>query len=65
MRVTVDAKRCQGHTLCAMAAPNVFELSGDDGHASVPRPRVPPNEEGNVRHAADSCPELAVVIEES
>ncbi len=35
MRVYVDEAICQGHTLCAMAAPEVFHLRDDDGHAYV------------------------------
>jgi ferredoxin len=64
MRVTVDAERCQGHTLCAMSAPDVFELTDDDGHAHVPDPDVPDHLQGAARAAASTCPELAVVVEE-
>jgi len=35
VEVKVDPERCQGHTLCAMAAPDVFEPSDIDGHASA------------------------------
>lgn len=32
MRVNVDPVRCQDHTLCAMTAPEPFELDDIDGH---------------------------------
>jgi ferredoxin len=62
MKVRVDADKCQGHTLCAMAAPEVFVLSEVDGHASVRHPEVAPEHELAVREAAGTCPEQAIVI---
>ncbi|QIX52648.1 ferredoxin [Rhodococcus sp. DMU1] len=62
MKVRVDAQRCQGHTLCAMAAPEVFELSDIDGHASVVDEDVPADLEEKVREAARSCPEQAITV---
>ena len=32
IRVRVDSARCQGHTLCNLAAPTVFSLRDEDGH---------------------------------
>lgn len=63
MRVRVDRALCQGHTQCAMAAPDVFELGEDDGLASVPRPEVPEHLEAAVVKAAGRCPERAVILE--
>lgn len=60
MKVKVDAQRCQGHTLCAMAAPEVFELSDIDGHASVVTDPVPAGLETRVHDARNSCPEQAI-----
>ena len=78
MKVSVDSSRCQGHTLCAMIAPDSFELSDIDGSSSpvneiVPAVRwrddgddiiVPADQEEAVREAAHSCPEQAISIEE-
>ncbi|AYJ50379.1 ferredoxin [Rhodococcus sp. P1Y] len=64
MRVRVDSDRCQGHTLCAMAAPAVFELNDMDGHASVATDPVPPGLESPVRSAQQSCPEQAIEVED-
>lgn len=63
MKVHVDAGRCQGHTLCAMVAPNVFQLNDIDGSATANCDVVPPDQEMLVLEAARSCPEQAIVIE--
>ena len=65
MKVWVDPERCQGHTLCAMIAPDVFELSDVDGSASAVSEFVPPDQEDLVREAAGSCPEQAIVIDDA
>lgn len=60
VKVNVDATRCQGHTLCAMIAPDVFELDDIDGHSSPISEDVPAGQEDNVREAVRSCPEQAI-----
>ena len=65
MKVRVDSQRCQGHTLCAMIAPEMFILSDLDGSSSAVCEVVPSDQENLVREAAQSCPEQAIVIEES
>jgi ferredoxin len=62
VKVRVDSERCQGHTLCAMIAPKVFELSEIDGHSSPVSEGVPADQEENVREAVRSCPERAISI---
>lgn len=64
MKVWVDSQRCQGHTLCAMIAPDSFELSDIDGTASPVDEVVPAAQQDAVREAAQSCPEQAISIEE-
>lgn len=64
MKVSVDSSRCQGHTLCAMIAPDSFVLSDIDGSSSPVNEIVPPDQEDAVREAAHSCPEQAILIEE-
>ncbi|BBY52362.1 ferredoxin [Mycolicibacterium arabiense] len=63
MKVSVDGTRCQGHTLCAMIAPESFELDDVDGHASPVSDEVPDEQVDQVTEAAHSCPEQAIVIE--
>jgi len=62
VRVTVDEQKCQGHTLCAMSAPEVFSLREEDGHSYVADENVAPGQEASARNAAASCPERAIVI---
>ncbi|GAA0937945.1 ferredoxin [Actinocorallia libanotica] len=62
MKVRVDQGRCQGHTLCAMVAPGVFELDDVDGHASAVEEDVPATREAAARRAARSCPERAISV---
>ncbi len=45
MQVHIDPDVCQGHTLCALAAPQIFLLREEDGHAYVTSPDVPPGQE--------------------
>jgi ferredoxin len=63
MKVWVDREKCQGHTLCAMTAPDSFVLDDVDGHASAVNEIVPDDQQEAVREAALSCPEQAIVIE--
>ena len=64
MKVYVDGQRCQGHTLCAMIAPDSFVLSDIDGTSSPVSEVVPADQQDAVREAARSCPEQAIRIEE-
>ncbi|KAA0099170.1 ferredoxin [Mycolicibacterium sp. P1-5] len=64
MKVRVDQERCQGHTLCAMIAPDMFELSDIDGSSSPVTEEVPADQIELVREAAHSCPEQAILIDE-
>jgi ferredoxin len=63
MKVRVDAERCQGHTLCAMRAPKMFELSEIDGHSQPVSEDVPADQEQAVTEAVRSCPERAISVE--
>ncbi|MEU1511443.1 ferredoxin [Streptomyces sp. NPDC005811] len=62
MKVRVDPERCQGHTLCFMRAPEVFELSEIDGHSTPVADEVPEDQEGAVVEAVRSCPERAIGV---
>lgn len=64
MRLVVDESRCQGHTLCKFAAPQLFELREEDGHSVVVVDVVPPDQEERARMAAAGCPEQAITIHE-
>lgn len=63
MQVRVLDDVCQGHTLCATSAPQVFGLSEEDGHAILLLTEIPPELENDVRRAALGCPEQAIQID--
>ncbi len=62
MRLTIDPDRCQGHTLCKLAAPELVHLRADDGHAYAVTENVPKEQEHLARRAALGCPEGAIVL---
>jgi ferredoxin len=62
MRIRVDPEKCQGHTLCAMRAPHLFELDEIDGHSTAVVDEVPADQEPDAREAAHSCPEQAITL---
>lgn len=50
--------------MCLLAAPDIFNLSDEDGHAYVLTESVPDDRLEAVLHAQRGCPEQAVIIEE-
>jgi ferredoxin len=62
VKVRVDPEICQGHTLCAMTAPDLFALSDEDGHAHAISEDVPEGQEALAQEAARSCPEQAIIL---
>jgi ferredoxin len=62
MHVSVDLGVCQGHGVCHMSAPDVFELDESDGHAIVMVDPVPAKLKADAQLAADSCPERAITV---
>jgi ferredoxin len=63
-RAIVDPEVCQGHTLCNFAAPDVFLLREEDGHAYVVVDELTPEQLPLARQAELGCPERAITIEE-
>ncbi len=62
MRIRVDRAKCQGHALCAAAAPDLFTLD-DDGYSNVGEIDVPPGMEDLARRGALACPERAITTD--
>lgn len=62
MRVKIDDKICQGHAMCLLACPELFQLSDEDGHAYLLQEDVPSHLEANVEQALRSCPEQAISL---
>lgn len=64
MRVVIDGQKCQGHQMCAIAAPEVFG-SDDYGNAVLLIDgEIPAALEAKVRRAEGNCPERAIRIEQ-
>lgn len=60
MRLLVNPDRCQGHALCASTAPDLFELSDEDGHSTAIAGDLTQDQQPLARRAAMACPENAV-----
>ncbi|RYD63499.1 MAG: ferredoxin [Sphingomonadales bacterium] len=63
MRIRVDRDMCAGHALCAIKAPEVYELD-DDGFCISDGREVPPGMEEDARTGANYCPEHAITLVE-
>jgi ferredoxin len=64
VRVVVNPELCQGHTLCNMAAPDIFHLRDEDGHAYVVVEELTAEQVPLARQAELGCPERAITVEE-
>lgn len=62
MHVSVDLAVCQGHGVCHMSAPDVYDLDTEDGHSIVLVDPVPAALEDDAQLGADSCPERAITV---
>ena len=64
MKVRVVEDRCQGHQMCAIAAPEIFG-SDEIGNATVLiADDIPADLEAKARRAEGNCPERAIEIVE-
>jgi len=63
-RAIVNPELCQGHTLCNFAAPDIFHLNDEDGHAFVVVDELTPEQVERARQAELGCPERAITVEE-
>jgi ferredoxin len=63
MRVRVDNARCMGHALCHAADPDLFPID-DAGYSNLAQRHVDARDEQATRDAVDTCPELALILED-
>lgn len=63
MKVKVNRESCISCGACQVIAPELFELD-DEGISLVKVEEVSKEEEDNARDASESCPTMAIEIEE-
>jgi ferredoxin len=63
MRVTVDAVLCEANAVCAGLVPQVFQVDESD-ELTILKTEVPPELADRVREAVQSCPKMALLLEE-
>jgi ferredoxin len=61
MRITVDRDLCQGHAMCEVEAPAVFEVGRSD-QVELLADTVPPEHEEAAALAVKYCPTRALTI---
>jgi ferredoxin len=65
MRVTVDRPLCEANAVCADLVPEVFSVDeSDELTILTPNGEVTPELAGRVREAVNSCPKMALLLEE-
>lgn len=62
-RLRVNPIACEAHGICAELLPELIRLD-DWGYPIVDVAEVPPDLVGLARRAVDSCPTLALLLEE-
>jgi ferredoxin len=65
MRVVVDRDLCQGHAMCALEAPGVFEVGAGDDQVRLLTESPGETERDAVLNAVRYCPNAALSIEET
>lgn len=64
LQVRINPIACDAHALCVELLPELFRLD-DWGYPILDDAAVPESLESLARMAADACPTLAIVIEET
>jgi ferredoxin len=63
MKLAVDLRRCEGHGLCAQAAPDLFQINDDgDMVVLIDGELVPADQETAAADAARVCPVGALSV---
>jgi ferredoxin len=64
MKVTVDRDLCEANGVCANLVPQVFDLDDED-YLHIAAGDVPAEEADQVRLAVQSCPKMALSLEDT
>jgi ferredoxin len=60
-QLSLDPDRCQGHAMCYLLAPNLFEID-DDGRGTVIDPALDESRKAEALIAVARCPEGAITV---
>lgn len=63
MKIAHDSQRCCSSGMCESFAPDIFEISDDDGALRVIDPTPDESRRGAVEMAIASCPTEALSLE--
>ena len=63
MKVRVDPQLCQGHGMCVLEAPDVFELAKHATTVSIVVDEVADDQREAVAQAVKYCPNAALSLE--
>lgn len=64
MQVSVDSSVCREYANCVIEAPDVFDISAENGKAFTLIAELPAHLHADARRAAASCPVKAITITE-
>ena len=64
MKVVVDTGLCQGHGMCVLEAPDVFELAKHATTVTILTAEVADDQLTEVRQAVKYCPNAALSLED-
>lgn len=63
MKVRLERSRCVGHAQCYAVDPRLFPIDGS-GYSILREHAVRPEDEALTRDGVESCPELALILDE-
>ncbi|MFB4297649.1 ferredoxin [Actinomadura sp. NTSP31] len=62
MQIELDSGKCAGHGVCALEAPEIFDIDDESGLAVLRTEQRPEGQEAAVNAAVRGCPERAITI---
>lgn len=63
-QVRIDGRKCLAYGVCAMTAPDLFELPDDEDTAQLVRQPQTAQEQQSADEAAAGCPASAIAVED-
>ena len=62
MRVEADVDLCQGHQMCTLEAPDVFDFDSDTDQVRVSQEHPDESQRHQVQAAVRYCPTMALTL---